>query len=246
MSTSRTPNMTYDRQVATFEKKRSESVPETNSAGVNRDIHYRARPIHSLAAFRPTRGASQRSQFAHWGIQVGDYVWELEVVNDAVQWHVGVWKVPDKTGPLVFLTADADGEAFDPSTMDSMSCCGKKVGSTNMTDHQIQAIAAEVAEETNQSGSRHTMDRLMQFFSPTHPVRNFKRLFPHWRKKHPYDKVTNNCQHFAKRLAKKLDKSSTITREKTIRIIGLLMRIAFYCSQNMTNIVQLGLPPPPR
>ena len=230
MSGSRVPNSTWARGIATFEKQ-SKDLIETNPDGNKRSIYFRERPIHALAAFTPTRAISQRSEFAHWGIQVGNYMWELAVLEDAVTCHVGFWKLPEKEGIQRYLTAAADGEAFDPLTMDPMTERGEEVGKTCMTDHDILSQAHQVMDEMNGGSGGSRLDRLLQFYSVTHPMRNFKRLSSSWREKHRYDEVMNNCQHFVKRLAEKLDPETSMREAKTIQERGRLLRMAVHNAQ---------------
>ena len=201
--------------VATYRKIPRE-LEETNADGHRRPIYWRDRPIHSLAKLFILRKIATDPTLTHWGIQIGEsYIWELEVQDGKVAHHVGVWEVPQKGDKVSFVGTENDD---DPSITESSR--GEEIGQTNMTDCEIRVqgkkscstqhcrrnrelthlVAEQVVQDMNNSQVRSPIDKILQFYSPTHPIRDIQRLSPKWRKEHPYDEVNNNCQNFAKRL----------------------------------------------
>ena len=91
--------------------------------------------------------------------------------------------------------------------------------------------AEQVVRDMNSGEGRSTIDKLMQFYSPTRPKRNFQRLSSKWRGEHRYDEAINNCQDFAQRLATSLDTGNALVERPTAKRKGRLARLAFYSSQ---------------
>ncbi|KAL8792678.1 MAG: hypothetical protein Q9195_004738 [Heterodermia aff. obscurata] len=219
--------------------KRKLELEELNPDGCCRPIYWRERPIHSFAKPAILRKLARDSTLTHWGVQIGeDYVWELEVQDGKVAHHVGVWEVPQKDG-VPFVGTENDG---DPSVAESSR--GLKIGETSMTDYEIRAQAEQVAQSMNRREGRSPVDKILQFYSPTRPLRDLQRLSPKWRREYAYDEAINNCQDFAKRLVKSIQTTNetregetasqalpTFQERPTAKKKGRLLRLAYYSSQ---------------
>ena len=119
--------------VATYMKKKLE-FEEKNSNRAQRTIYWRERPIHTLAKSSVSRGLFTDSTLTHWAIQIGeDYIWELEVQDGKVGYHVGAWLVPEKQG-VTFVGTEHDG---DPNIANTRR--GEEIAQTYMTDFEIKA-----------------------------------------------------------------------------------------------------------
>lgn len=249
--------------VTTYMKKPLE-LEEKNPNGLSRTIYWRERPIHAFAKIPLIRKFATDTTLTHWGVQLGDdYIWELEVQDGKVGYHVGLWTVPEKEGvPFVGTKHDGDPEIVGSSR-------GEAVGMTCMTDFEIQAegnvtnqkhseafgsliidLVDRVVKDMNDGEGKSFIDGVLQFYSLTHPLRNFQRLHKPWRDAHRYDEAINNCQDFAQRLVTRIktgdattQNQSTeqptvkdekdMTKKATAKKKGRLLRIAFNSSQNI-------------
>ena len=115
--------MDSNSDAATYMKRQLE-LEEKNPNRSQRTIYWRERPIHTFARPPLLRPLATNSTLTYWGIQIGeDYVWELEVQDGKVGYHLGFWLVPEKQG-VPFVRTEHDREA---------------VGQTRMTDFEIKA-----------------------------------------------------------------------------------------------------------
>ena len=131
MSSTQAPSSSSD--VATYKKTQLE-FEEKNSNRSRRTIYWRERPIHALAKLPVLWLLFTKSTLTHWGVQIGkDYIWELEVQDGKVGYHVGAWLVPEKQG-ATFIGTEHDG---DPNIAESFQ--GQMIGQTCMTDFEIKA-----------------------------------------------------------------------------------------------------------
>ncbi|KAI4175405.1 MAG: hypothetical protein LQ346_008076 [Caloplaca aetnensis] len=211
-------------------RKSKRGLVEKNAERRYRSIRWRDRPIHGLAKFSFLRKWAKHQSLTHWALQIGEegegYVWELEVQNGKVTYHIGIWEVPKKKLGLEFVGTKNDG---DPSIAKSTK--GHKIGETNLTDFEIKArgqkshishccrhnrelthpTADQVAQDMKKErGSM--ISRILAWYNPmTYAQHGFKALSPKWRSEHTYDEGNNNCQDFAKRLARAIHDTATTT-----------------------------------
>ena len=98
--------------------------------------------------------------------------------------------------------------------------------------------AEQVVHDMNRGEGRPMIDKLTQFYSPTHPKRDLQRLSPMWRREHRYDEAMNNCQDFAQRLATSLDTENPLAERPTAKKKGRLARFAYWSSQVTPTLPQ--------
>ncbi|MCJ1435001.1 hypothetical protein MMC27_004371 [Xylographa pallens] len=181
---------------------------ETNPNQFRRRIYFRRRPMHGLVKQPFLRRFVQDESPGHWAIEVGEYVWELEIQNCIINYHVGIWINPNHV----------DGHRLGATEREA-------VGDTVLTDLEINEIANQVQEKLNRRISLLLPVILLPFKIPAVVGKVFTQK--------RYSETLNNCQDFADRLAASIDLGTGIPEKRTRKLFGRDVKITYHTAKTI-------------